>query len=293
MSIPYITIKIPLDYKRKLASTNKNKLHAFNEWLTTNEEIEFGLLDEMHSLDFFAQSWGQWERQKCIKPKSTKTVRDWMREFEEVMEKFDAGWSLRRWQRSARARNSSVKKQTTPQVHPDYTQKEPTKPTVSDSKKTDYTPTTPRLHQIYNIYDDDNAMLLIEKEFENLFMTYRAYNAKYAGKKSQAREAYIAFRERQKCISVDELKRAIGLYMEDGEITKKNGFKSFFDNELYFEYIDKSIKLKDSGTGKWINGRWSYVEEIFYDQNDKPIGVMNRETFKRMLSDGRVLLEVA
>lgn len=292
---PYITIRIPRNYMHELYKKNKNKFHAFNEWLIVNEEIEFGLIDKMHSLDFFAESWGQWERNKCIKPKSTKLVRDWMREFEEAMEKFDAGWALRRWQNSARARavKSSAEKQTTPQLHKDYTPKEPTKPTVKAVKKEDYTPTTPKLHQIKNIYDDDNAPLLILKEFENLFMTYRAYNAKYAGKKAEALDAYVAFRELGKGISVEELKRAIGLYMQDSEVKKKNGFKSFIENELYFEYVDKNIKMKME-SGDWIDGRWSYVEEILYsNKTNEPVGTLNRERFDALLKSGRILLEVA
>ena len=289
---PYITIRIPRNYMHELYKSNKNKFHAFNEWLITNEEIEFGLLDKMHSLDFFAESWGQWERQKCVKPKSTKTVRDWMKEFEEEMEKFDAGWAMRRWQNSARARNSHVKKQTTPQSSTDYTPKEPTKPTVKAVEKVDYTPTTPQLHQIKNIYDDDNASFLILKEFENLFMTYRAFNAKYAGKKAEALDAYVAFRKAGKTITMEELKRAIGLYMQDGEVKKKNGFKSFIENELYFEYVDKNIKLKME-SGEWMNGSWSYVDEILYNKTSEPVGTLNRERFNALLKSGRILLEVA
>ncbi len=295
MATPYLTIRIPRDYMQKLRETNKNKFHAFNEWLIAVEEIEFGLIDRMHSLDFFAESWGQWERNKCIKPKSTKLVRNWLKEFEEEMEKFDVGWSLRRWQNSARARgqNSSVEKQSTPKVHQEYTQKVATKPTTKGFKKTEYTPSTPRVHQDNNIYDDDNADFLILKEFENLFMTYRAFNAKYAGKRVEALEAYRAFRASGKSISVEEIKRAIQLYMEDGEIKKKNGFKSFIENELYFEYVDKKIKLKME-TGEWIDGRWSYVEEIVYsNKTNEPVGVLNRDRFKALLKDGRILLEVA
>ena len=290
---PYLTIRIPYKYMIELQTNNKNKYHAFNEWLAVNEQIEFGLLDEMHSLKFFAESWGQYERNKCIKPKSTKLVRNWLREFEEVMEKFDAGWALRRWQRSARARAeySSVEKQSTPKVHSEYTPKEPVKPTVSELEKTEYTPSTPKVHQRY-IYDDDNADFLVKKEFENLFMTYRAFNSKYAGKKAEALEAYVAFRKAGNTISFEELKRAITLYMEDNEVKKKNGFKSFIENELYFEYIDKKIKLKME-SGEWIDGRWSYVEEIFYNNSNEPVGALNRERFKALLSSGRVLMEVA
>jgi len=164
MSAPYLTIRVPRKYMQELQLQNKSKYHAFMEWLITNEELEFGILDEMHSLDFFAKSWGHWEYNKCIKPKSTKTVRNWLKEFEEEMEKFDSGWALRRWQRSARVRNNSVEKQSTPKVHPKYSEKGASNPTKSDFRKTEYTQSTPKVHQDNNIYDDDNADFLIEKD---------------------------------------------------------------------------------------------------------------------------------
>ena len=123
-------------------------------------------------------------------------------------------------------------------------------------------------------------------------MTYRAFNAKYAGKRSEALEAYRAFRESGKQVSVEELKRAIAFYMEDEEVEKKNGFKSFIENELYYEYIDKNIQLK-MDNGEWIDGRWSYVEEIFYTKTNKPVGMLPKDRFKALLKDGRILLEVA
>ena len=123
-------------------------------------------------------------------------------------------------------------------------------------------------------------------------MTYRAYNAKYAGKRAEALEAYRAFRKAGKQVSVDELKRAIAFYMQDTEIKKKNGFLSFIENELYFEYTDKHIRFKKE-SGEWIDGRWSYVDEILYSTNNKAIGALNHDRFNALLKDGRILLEVA
>jgi len=291
MSAPYLTIRVPRKYMQELQLQNKSKYHAFMEWITTNEELEFGILDEMHSLDFFAKSWGHWEYNKCIKPKSTKTVRNWLKEFEEEMEKFDSGWALRRWQRSARVRNNSVEKQSTPKVHSKYSEKGTLNPTKSDFEKMEYTQSTPKVHQDNNIYDDDNADFLIEKEFDDLFFTYRALNAKYAGKKMEALEAYRAWRKIHSDISVEDLKKAIRLYMADSEIKKKNGFKSFIMNELYFEYMPCKIKFNLNGV--WVDSVWK-PDEILYRLKDmSPIGTLNKERFKQHIVDGNILLEVA
>jgi len=291
MSAPYLTIRVPRKYMQELQLQNKSKYHAFMEWIITNEELEFGILDEMHSLDFFAKSWGHWEYNKCIKPKSTKTVRNWLKEFEDEMEKFDSGWALRRWQRSARVRNNSVKKQSTPKVHPKYSEKGALNPTKSDFEKTKYTQSTPKVHQDNNIYDDDNADFLIEKEFEDLFFTYRAFNAKYAGKKMEALEAYRAWRKVHSDISVEDLKKAIRLYMADSEIKKKNGFRSFIMNELYFEYMPCKIKFNLNGV--WVDSVWKPDEILYRLEDMSPIGTLNKERFKQHIVDGNILLEVA
>jgi len=293
--IPYITIKIPVPYMNKLLKSNKNKFHAFTEWLAVNEQIEFGILEKMHSLKFFQESWGQWERGKCIKLKSSQLVRNWLEEFEMEMEKADASWSLRRWERSARARNnslpnSSAQKQTAPQLHPNCTPKVPLNADIKASGKTDCTPTAPQLHQ-KNIYDDDGGDFEEKKwirEFENLFMSYRAFNAKYAGKKAEALNTYIAFRKKGNSITVQELKKAIIFYMKDKDIKKKNGFKSFIENELYFQYVDKNINFK-LDNGKIVNGIWSYTEEILYVEN-KAFGALNRERFQSYLQNGKIEL---
>lgn len=178
MIVPYITIRVPFEYKSELQRRNKNKYHAFIEWLMVIEEINFGTLEKMHSVSFFAQSWGQWDRRKCIKPKSTKTVRNWMIEFEEEMQKFDASWSLKRWEDSARARNenSSDVKPSTQQVPTDYPLKASSNPTSKGFEKVDYPASTQQVHQSIIIHDDDEGEKekKWKKEFEYLFMTYRA-----------------------------------------------------------------------------------------------------------------------
>ncbi len=297
--IPYITLKIPREYIYNLERSNKNKYHAFNEWLIKNEEVSFGLLNKMPSISFFAKSWGMWERDKCIKPKSTQTVRNWIKEFEMEMEKFDANWALDRWQRSARARkkseksvkNSSVKKPTAQRLHTDCTDKPSSNNYIVGIEEsglhTDCTPTAP----IINIYDDDGGKKIL-REFEELFFVYRAFNAKYAGKKLEALEAYKEWRKTHPVFSLDELKRAIKLYMHDNEIVKKNGFKSFFLNELYFSYVDKRVFYKHGNT--WIKSIWNSVDEILYYANEptKPIGLLNRERFNTLLESGDIKLDM-
>ena len=297
--IPYLNLKVPTEYLYKLKKTNKNKYHAFLEWLMTNEEIEFGLLEKMPLLSYLSKSWGMWERDKCVKPKSSKTVRNWIKEFEEVMERFKANWALDRWQHSAETKkrdkkivqNKSVKKQSTQQVHTDYTDKPSSNNYIvgigESGVHTEYIGSTPS----ENIYDDDGGKKIL-LEFEELFFFYRAFNGKYAGKKLEALEAYKEWRKTHPDFSLDELKRAIKLYMFDNEIVKKNGFKSFFLNELYFSYVDKRVFYKHGNT--WIKSIWNSVDEILYYANEptKPIGLLNRERFNQLLESGDIKLDM-
>lgn len=216
------------------------------------------------------------------------------------MDRFDASWALYRWRNSSEIRkdgiksieNNSVKKQSTQLVHSEYPVKGLQNNDFSGVSKngvlSEYSASTPSK----NIYDDDGDEKIFRREFEDLFFTFRAFNAKYAGKKLEAFEAYKLWRTKNTFLSIREIKNAIKMYMLDGEVQKKNGFKSFFLNELYFPYIDKRLKYRSGDN--WIDSIWNSVDEILYDANEpnKPIGKLSKERLNTLLESGNIVLNL-
>jgi len=234
----------PTDYIQELnrkGIRGRKKARAFMEYWN---DMECG---EHHSERFYADSWEV----------SRSTAHEWIKEFKYEIDLFLNHWSLKNQQHYNYVKNSTE-------------QNEQTKPSKTSGKEThnkgDFDNSTEQNEQtkpskVFNIYDDNNY-IGGDKYFDDLFFIYRL-NTKFAGKKSEAYQAYLTIKDK---VSYEQLKRAIMLYLHDPNIDKKYNFKNFLENEVFYSYIPKRVKIN-------INGEWK-------------IGTYNDENHTFIADDG-------
>jgi len=151
---------------------------------------------------------------------SKSTAWEWIEEFKKEVDKFLAHWELKNNLHYKSAKKSTERTE----------RNEP--------------------NQVFNL--TTNA-ISDERLFEDLFFIY-SQNTKHAGKKSEAREAYLKVKHDA---THDDFKRAIFFYLHDPKHNfqaepKLFNAKNFFAEGAYYGYIPKHIRIINHGT--WLTG---------------------------------------
>ncbi len=297
MDLEYIKL-VPISYYKRLKQNGETeKARCFMEFAIDTQInkqdgktriLSSGTKTYTNSIGYYCQSWGQYERGKCIKKKSKHTVTRWINEFAEMLEKYSSGWDLVNWMNKKNLpANNYVEKPMEREWNGNGTEKKLINPTISSFEKNNKTAMERQRNKDLNIYDDDGDAKKIRREFENLYFIYRAYNGSYTGSKADGLNQYAKIRGELLAngISYKTLVMAIHLYFLDKKIARKNGISKFFANNIYSDYIEKRVKIKIKD--EWIYGIY-FNEEFISDTGKKYTLTLNG--FAEYCSRGDVVI---
>ena len=260
----YISLNIPTDYINRLINggvKGRLKAQAFLTYLFDRESR-----NHKNSVRFYSESWNI----------GKSTVHRWIAEFRYEIEKFDTFWSLKNIKQ-----DRSVKKSVGQMGHFQWDNRKENKSHKIELLKDREGQNIKSKWDKDIIYNDDDANPL-ENEFKNIFLAYSINNG-FTGNQEMAFEEFKKIRLE---IDIEDLLKAISLYLNDSSVDKKYNIANFLKNRIYLKYID--IKIKMFSDGDCYIGRYSKDKEIFYNSNIR--GILTKDNFNEKLLKGEIII---
>jgi len=222
-------VLMPMDYVSELKRTGKRKKsRAFMEYFNDME------CDEHHSYGFYAKSWEV----------SKSTAYAWVDEFNKECQLFISHWAIRNKQHYSYAKNQAERL-----PNEKRTQQNSTHPKNKGVQRIDKTEEKREPNEDFNLSivvgggDEVNGECATDGEFNIYYSELRFIAGKYVGKKD---EVYKSYKRVKKYLNIKVLVKAYKEYVKSVNLNKQEkiqGFKKFIDNDIYFAYLPKKIKV--------------------------------------------------
>lgn len=254
------TVALPTDYVSEQRNKGKRKKsRCFIEYFY---DIEVG---EHNSYSFYAKSWEV----------SKSTAFEWVKEFNEALEIFDAARELKRITHYEKAIKKHIKRdggelchkfnrtnRTTTTERLEH-QQEPYLSVLQENSRTIGTLETERSFNIINNNKEDS---FLDKEFYQ-FISEIKMSIKNVGNIDDIYKSYLKVKD---LLDLGTLSKIYREYSNETKSERKVGLAKFLDDLIYLSYCNPYIELENDGS--ILAGVWDKEKEIFITK-DKNYGL--------------------
>lgn len=254
------TVALPTDYVSEQRNKGKRKKsRCFIEYFY---DIEVG---EHNSYSFYAKSWEV----------SKSTAFEWVKEFNEALEIFDAARELKRITHYEKAIKKHIKRdggelchkfnrtnRTTTTERLEH-QQEPYLSVLQENSRTIGTLETERSFNIINNNKEDS---FLDKEFYQ-FISEIKMSIKNVGNIDDIYKSYLKIKD---LLDLGTLSKIYREYSNETKSERKVGLAKFLDDLIYLSYCNPYIELENDGS--ILAGVWDKEKEIFITK-DKNYGL--------------------
>lgn len=254
------TVPLPTDYVSEQRNKGKRKKsRCFIEYFY---DIEVG---EHNSYSFYAKSWEV----------SKSTAFEWVKEFNEALEIFDAARELKRITHYEKAIKKPIKRdggelchkfnrtnRTTTTERLEH-QQEPYLSVLQENSRTIGTLETERSFNIINNNKEDS---FLDKEFYQ-FISEIKMSIKNVGNIDEIYKSYLKVKD---LLDLGTLSKIYREYSNETRSERKVGLAKFLDDLIYLSYCNPYIELDNDGS--ILAGVWDKEKEIFITK-DKNYGL--------------------
>ena len=254
------TVALPTDYVSEQRNKGKRKKsRCFIEYFY---DIEVG---EHNSYSFYAKSWEV----------SKSTAFEWVKEFNEALEIFDAARELKRITHYEKAIKKPIKRdggelchkfnrtnRTTTTERLEH-QQEPYLSVLQENSRTIGTLETERSFNIINNNKEDS---FLDKEFYQ-FISEIKMSIKNVGNIDDIYKSYLKIKD---LLDLGTLSKIYREYSNETKSERKVGLAKFLDDLIYLSYCNPYIELENDGS--ILAGVWDKEKEIFITK-DKNYGL--------------------
>ena len=254
------TVPLPTDYVSEQRNKGKRKKsRCFIEYFY---DIEVG---EHNSYSFYAKSWEV----------SKSTAFEWVKEFNEALEIFDAARELKRITHYEKAIKKHIKRdggelchkfnrtnRTTTTERLEH-QQEPYLSVLQENSRTIGTLETERSFNIINNNKEDS---FLDKEFYQ-FISEIKMSIKNVGNIDEIYKSYLKVKD---LLDLGTLSKIYREYSNETRSERKVGLAKFLDDLIYLSYCNPYIELDNDGS--ILAGVWDKEKEIFITK-DKNYGL--------------------
>ena len=254
------TVALPTDYVSEQRNKGKRKKsRCFIEYFY---DIEVG---EHNSYSFYAKSWEV----------SKSTAFEWVKEFNEALEIFDAARELKRITHYEKAIKKHIKRdggelchkfnrtnRTTTTERLEH-QQEPYLSVLQENSRTIGTLETERSFNIINNNKEDS---FLDKEFYQ-FISEIKMSIKNVGNIDDIYKSYLKIKD---LLDLGTLSKIYREYSNETRSERKVGLAKFLDDLIYLSYCNPYIELENDGS--ILAGVWDKEKEIFITK-DKNYGL--------------------
>ena len=254
------TVPLPTDYVSEQRNKGKRKKsRCFIEYFY---DIEVG---EHNSYSFYAKSWEV----------SKSTAFEWVKEFNEALEIFDAARELKRITHYEKAIKKHIKRdggelchkfnrtnRTTTTERLEH-QQEPYLSVLQENSRTIGTLETERSFNIINNNKEDS---FLDKEFYQ-FISEIKMSIKNVGNIDEIYKSYLKVKD---LLDLGTLSKIYREYSNETRSERKVGLAKFLDDLIYLSYCNPYIELDNDGS--ILTGVWNKEKEIFITK-DKNYGL--------------------
>ena len=254
------TVALPTDYVSEQRNKGKRKKsRCFIEYFY---DIEVG---EHNSYSFYAKSWEV----------SKSTAFEWVKEFNEALEIFDAARELKRITHYKKAIKKHIKRdggelchkfnrtnRTTTTERLEH-QQEPYLSVLQENSRTIGTLETERSFNIINNNKEDS---FLDKEFYQ-FISEIKMSIKNVGNIDDIYKSYLKVKDLLDLVTLSKIYRE---YSNETKSERKVGLAKFLDDLIYLSYCNPYIELENDGS--ILAGVWDKEKEIFITK-DKNYGL--------------------
>ncbi|MFY4862401.1 hypothetical protein ACOTWK_05950 [Aliarcobacter butzleri] len=264
------TIPLPTDYVSELRNKGKRKKsRCFIEYFY---DMEVG---EHNSYRFYGKSWEV----------SSSTAHEWIKEFNEALEIFDAARELKRkvhYQETNKKSDASLCLESNRTNLTDETERIEhfQKPIISDCLENNRTNLTDETERSFNYINNKKENVFLNNDFYR-FISEIKMVIKNVGNVEDIYESYLKVKD---LIDLPTLSKIYREYSNETKTERKVGLSKFLSDLMYLSYCKPYIVVENDGL--FVTGTYDKDKEILITK-DKNYG-LTLSRYSELNADNRI-----